>query len=136
MKSLDDRSAANSTPRINSLKMAKTMRKAVAVTTQRKDAPPWMQEDRYIKTGYRLPLGSVHGCALSLLYLHNEWVNAWSHLLPGMVHSLLLAKECRDFSKQWNTERYVDQMMVWQYIVSCILCLLFSASPRLQYYLG
>lgn len=113
--------------------MEKAATKPLAVTTtHRKDAPPWMRGDRYIQTGYRLPLGSVHGCALSLLYLHNEWVNVWSHLLPGAVHSLLLAKEYRDFSQQWKEARSMDQMIVWQYIVSCILCLLFSVrSPVL-----
>lgn len=87
-----------------------------------------MRGDPYIKTGYRRQLDSVYLCVLSLLYLHNEWVNVWSHLLPGTVHSLVLAKECNDFSKRWNDERYLDQVVVFQYIVSCILCLLFSVS--------
>ncbi|KAF1835913.1 hemolysin-III channel protein-like protein Izh2 [Decorospora gaudefroyi] len=98
-----------------------------STTTHLKDAPAWMRGDPYIKTGYRHQLSSVHRCLLSLLYLHNEWVNVWSHLLPGTIHSLLLAKECYGFSKQRDEKPYLDQMVVWQYIVSCILCLLFSA---------
>lgn len=116
--------------------MVEKMKKDVVVTTELQDAPLWMRGDRYIKTGYRLQLDSVHRCALSLLYLHNEWVNVWSHLLPGIVHSLLLAKEYYDFSKQWNEERYMDQMIVWQYIVSCILCLLFSVSLSIRVFGG
>ncbi|KAF2844643.1 hemolysin-III channel protein-like protein Izh2 [Plenodomus tracheiphilus IPT5] len=102
-------------------------KKPVAATTRREDAPSWMRGDEYIKTGYRRQLNSVHRCVLSLLYLHNEFVNVWSHLAPGLLHAFLLAKECHNFSKQWDEERYVDQMIVWQYIISCILCLLFSA---------
>ncbi|KAF1845089.1 hemolysin-III channel protein-like protein Izh2 [Cucurbitaria berberidis CBS 394.84] len=103
------------------------IRKPVTATTHLKDAPRWMRGDPYIKTGYRRQLDSVYRCVSSLLYLHNEWVNVWSHLLPGTIHSLVLAKECYHFSKRWDEERYLDQMVVWQYIVSCILCLLFSA---------
>ncbi|KAH9862836.1 hypothetical protein J1614_010929 [Plenodomus biglobosus] len=101
--------------------------KPVTATTRREDAPSWMRGDQYIKTGYRRPLNSAYHCVLSLLYLHNEFVNVWSHLAPGILHALLLARECRAFSEQWDEERYVDQMIVWQYIGSCILCLLFSA---------
>ncbi|KAH4095172.1 hypothetical protein HBH70_199620 [Parastagonospora nodorum] len=101
--------------------------KAVTATTRQEDAPPWMRADQFIKTGYRRQLNSFYRCVTSLLYLHNEFVNIWSHLGPGIVHTLLLTKECHAFSKQWDEERYVDQMIVWQYIISCILCLLFSA---------
>jgi adiponectin receptor len=87
-----------------------------------------MRSDPYIQTGYRRCLHSVYHCLLSLLYLHNEWVNVWSHLFPGVVHTLVLAKESYSFSKQWDEERCVDQIFVWQYITSCILCLLFSVS--------
>jgi adiponectin receptor len=100
----------------------------IMATTHLKDVPPWMRSDPYIQTGYRRCLHSVYHCLLSLLYLHNEWVNVWSHLFPGVVHTLVLAKESYSFSKQWDEERCVDQIFVWQYITSCILCLLFSVS--------
>ncbi|KAI8932420.1 hypothetical protein NX059_010606 [Plenodomus lindquistii] len=97
------------------------------LTTRRENAPPWMRGDEYIKTGYRHQLHSAYRCALSLLYPHNELVNAWSHLAPGFIHALLLARECRAFYYNWDEERYIDRLIVWQYISSCILCLLFSA---------
>lgn len=104
--------------------------KPATATTRWEDAPRWMRGDRFIKTGYRRQLNSAYLCGTSLLYLHNEFVNIWSHLAPGIVHTLLLTRECYAFSKQWDEERYVDQMVVWQYIISCILCLLFSVRPR------
>ncbi|KAH4061637.1 hypothetical protein HBI55_181870 [Parastagonospora nodorum] len=80
--------------------------KAVTATTRQEDAPPWMRADQFIKTGYRRQLNSFYRCVTSLLYLHNEFVNIWSHLGPGIVHTLLLTKECHAFSKQWDEERY------------------------------
>lgn len=96
------------------------------LTTSRFDVPPWMRGDRYVRTGYRRPLNSVYLCITSLFYIHNEWVNVWSHLGPGVVHAFLLAKECHAFSQERDAPRYMDRLIVWQYITSCICCLLFS----------
>lgn len=100
----------------------------VALTTTRAEAPPWMRGDQYITTGYRRPLISIYRCVISLLYFHNEWVNVWSHLVPGVAHALLLLRECRQFFMEREGARYLVQMIVWQYIGSCVLCLLVSVN--------
>jgi hypothetical protein len=91
-------------------------RESLMTTTHLTETPPWMRSDQYIQTGYRRCLGSANRCLASLLYIHNELVNVWSHLLPGTIHI------------QWDEHRYIDQLFVWQYIASCILCLLLSVS--------
>lgn len=48
------------------------------------DLPDWMQNDQYIRQGYRAPQNSIRGCFQSLWYLHNETVNVGSHLLSAM----------------------------------------------------
>lgn len=106
-------------------------RESLMTTTHLTEAPPWMRSDQYIQTGYRRCLGNANRCLASLLYIHNELVNVWSHLLPGTIHLLALARECYSFYQKWDEHRYIDQMFVWQYIASCILCLLFSVS-RIQ----
>jgi adiponectin receptor len=105
-------------------------RELLMATTHLEEAPPWMRSDQYIQTGYRRCLGSVNRCLASLLYVHNELVNVWSHLLPGTIHTLVLVRECYTFHQQWDEHRYIDQLFVWQYIASCILCLLFSVSQN------
>ena len=107
-------------------------REPLMTTTHLTEAPPWMRSDTYIQTGYRRCLGSADRCLASLLYIHNELVNVWSHLLPGTIHIFALARECYSFYQQWDEHRYIDQLFVWQYIASCILCLLFSVS-RIPY---
>jgi len=54
------------------------------------DLPPWMRIDPYIKHGYRRPLASFFHCFWSLFHAHNELVNTWSHLLPGLSFAALL----------------------------------------------
>ena len=55
------------------------------------ELPDWMQNDQYIRQGYRAPQNSIRGCFQSLWYLHNETVNIWSHLLTAMFMTALLA---------------------------------------------
>lgn len=45
---------------------------------------PWQQDNHYLISGYVRLTGSVRGCVASLAYLHNESVNIYSHLLPGL----------------------------------------------------
>ena len=52
--------------------------------------PAWLQTDPLILTAYRPPLNSLWRCAASLWYLHNEWVNVWSHLLPAIGYLMAL----------------------------------------------
>ena len=54
------------------------------------ELPDWMQNDQYIRRGYRIPQNSIRGCFQSLWYLHNETVNIWSHLLTAMFMTALL----------------------------------------------
>jgi len=46
-----------------------------------KDMPTWMQEDRFIHSGYRRTSHSYRSCIASIGHLHNPSVNILSHLL-------------------------------------------------------
>lgn len=58
----------------------------------------------YIETGYRRPISSCTECLHSLFYLHNEWVNAWSHILGSawviflMCHTIYFAEDFMSLS--------------------------------------
>lgn len=47
------------------------------------DVPPWLQFNSFIHTGYRPAPIRVGRALRSLLQLHNESFNVWSHLLPA-----------------------------------------------------
>ena len=49
------------------------------------DLPSWRRDNAYIRSGYRSDRGSYANSARSLLRLHNETVNIWSHLLGAIV---------------------------------------------------
>jgi adiponectin receptor len=48
------------------------------------DLPPWRRDNPSIHTGYRLTSNSFQASLRSLLYLHNESVNIWTHLLGAV----------------------------------------------------
>jgi adiponectin receptor len=52
--------------------------------------PEWHQDNDLIRHGYRPASNSTRACFASWLYLHNETVNIFSHLLPA---ALFLAAE-------------------------------------------
>lgn len=49
------------------------------------DLPAWRRDNAFILTGYRADSGSYLGSARSLLYLHNESVNIWTHLVGAVA---------------------------------------------------
>ncbi|GAA5868705.1 hypothetical protein JCM3774_003631 [Rhodotorula dairenensis] len=54
------------------------------------EAPPWMQQNSCIRTGYRPALGSFRACVRSLAFAHNELLNCWTHLVPSVSCLVLL----------------------------------------------
>ncbi|KAI9899712.1 hypothetical protein N3K66_006173 [Trichothecium roseum] len=52
------------------------------------DLPPWRRDNSFILTGYRPHVATVANVFSSLLHLHNESVNIWSHLLGGLTSVL------------------------------------------------
>jgi adiponectin receptor len=60
------------------------------------ELPPWYQDNPSIRTGYRPVFYSTWKCLQSLLYLHNESLNIYTHLIPALtvwtLPSYLIAK--------------------------------------------
>jgi hypothetical protein len=49
------------------------------------DAPDFMQDNEYIKRGYRINFNTIGRVLKSLFKLHNETTNIWSHLLAAIL---------------------------------------------------
>lgn len=48
------------------------------------EIPEWYSDNKYILHGYRPISNSAQACFNSWKYLHNETVNIYSHLIPGL----------------------------------------------------
>lgn len=103
---------------------------AASKTVQRildwEELPQWMRVDPHIRRGYRSQQNSFSACLRSLTYPHNELMNTWSHLLPGLYFCLLLVG-----ADYWmiHTEADIplhDKFVLQLYIAGTAGCLLLS----------
>ena len=86
-----------------------------------------MKIDPYIKRGYRRQSNSFRDCFWSLFYLHNEFVNTWSHLLPAFCYlAFLLGLDFWTFHSNIKVSA-ADKAIFQLYIVCTVGCLLLSA---------
>jgi len=54
------------------------------------EADPYLQDNCYIKKGYRINFNTVKRALRSLFMCHNESTNIWSHLLAALLFASLI----------------------------------------------
>lgn len=91
--------------------------------------PKWMQDNEYLKHGYRPPLGSFASCWWSIFRSHTETVNIWTHLLASLYFFWLFVCDVIYF---WNQNlSWVDIIARGIFHLGAILCLGFSSAYHL-----
>lgn len=101
---------------------------AVNHITEWDELPDWMKIDPHIRSGYRWQLHSFEGCFKSLFYRHNELVNTWSHLIPGLCSLGLLVQADYSALHDGADISFVDKLVVQLYLAGTAGCLLLSVS--------
>ncbi|KAI8990984.1 putative hemolysin-III channel protein Izh2 [Mycotypha africana] len=90
------------------------------------EIPEWMRDNVYIIRGYRRQSDNYIECLKSMFYLHNEFVNIWSHLLTFFLFLGL------GIHFLWRKPFYgslttFDIIYFYLFICGALLCLGFSA---------
>uniref|UniRef100_A0A0K0FBH6 Adiponectin receptor protein (inferred by orthology to a D. melanogaster protein) n=1 Tax=Strongyloides venezuelensis TaxID=75913 RepID=A0A0K0FBH6_STRVS len=84
------------------------------------DLPDWLKDNEYLLTGHRPPLPSFVECFKSILSLHTETGNIWTHLI-GCVAFFVLALW---FLTRPDTHIQFQEKLVFSFFfLSAILCL-------------
>ena len=93
------------------------------------DLPEWQKDNEYIHNGYVKETNSYKQILKSLSYLHNESVNIYTHLLPGIVCLLLLlgVLEHKTMPK-YATTSYLDYLVVNFFFLGVLFCFSMSAA--------
>lgn len=89
---------------------------------QASEVPPWLATNPFLLTGYRSVYGSVPLCVESLLFMHNETVNIYSHLIPAaiaLVSNYFLNLHWRE---RYPTASMADQLAIHAYLTSSVIC--------------
>lgn len=94
------------------------------------ELPAWRRDNAFIRTGYRRTSGSVRASVASLLYLHNETVNIWTHLLGAVAAAvggvLLLLRTL--VAPRYSSASSSDRLVFACFFAGAVLCLGMSAT--------
>lgn len=90
----------------------------------------WNTTNIHIRRGYRPRLGSFRACLQSIVYLHNEFVNIWSHLVPTLVYLAVLLTVDHSALYDGIDMSAADNAVMNTYITGFILGLIFSVCRR------
>ena len=85
---------------------------------------PWSEVYtwHFIETGYRTPVSSCVNCFRSLLYPHNEFVNAQSHIIGSLW--VLYLMSCSIY----NCDKIAPLMVMMLYLLASFFMCFFSAT--------
>ncbi|TQV93754.1 hemolysin-III channel protein Izh2 [Cordyceps javanica] len=92
------------------------------------DLPAWRRDNAFIRGGYRQIRGSYAHAARSLLYLHNESVNIWTHLLGALAAVAGALYVHRVVRPRYESARAADVAVFACFFGGAVVCLGMSAT--------
>ncbi|KAK9474635.1 hemolysin-III related-domain-containing protein [Dipodascopsis tothii] len=99
-----------------------------ALTVLWDELPSWRQDNHYIVSGYRPLTGSFKGCLHSLLYMHNESVNIYSHLVGSVVFLVALVGMLNLLLPRYATTSGADFAVFVVFFLGAVACLGMSST--------
>ncbi|UNI19528.1 hypothetical protein JDV02_005710 [Purpureocillium takamizusanense] len=95
------------------------------------EIPSWQQDNEFILSGYRPTSGSVWISVASLLYVNNQTINTYSHLIGAVIFALLpFYFYYYVFNLPPNAEN-VDLLVICIYSYGVAVCFAFSSTFHL-----
>jgi predicted membrane channel-forming protein YqfA (hemolysin III family) len=93
-----------------------------------KEVPTWQQDNKFILEGYR-PLSNSYSRSLqSLLYLHNQTVNVYTHLLGLFLFTILAYMFHHDLYARYTTATHEDTIVFSAYFAGVFACFSLSSA--------
>lgn len=92
------------------------------------DLPLWRRDNQFILSGYRADSNSYWKCFTSLFYVHNEFVNIWTHLLGAVVFPVVGAWLYSVTAPRYASADGSDVLVCACFFGGALLCLGMSAT--------
>lgn len=93
-----------------------------------KDVPHWMQDNAHIHSAYRKASYSYTRSFASVAQIHNETVNIWSHLVPGLLSLPVGAVLFSVLKPRYDKASTGDVICMSCFFVGAALCMGMSAT--------
>ncbi|RII10835.1 hypothetical protein CUC08_Gglean006835 [Alternaria sp. MG1] len=98
------------------------------------EIPNWYQDNEYILSGYRAVSGSYRKCFGSIISIHNETVNIFSHLIGSVLFFALPIPVYYSLQPRYGTATTADVVVFSTFFFGVAICFALSATyhaPRL-----
>ncbi len=92
------------------------------------EIPEWYQDNAFIRHGYRPESNSARACFTSWIYLHNESVNIYSHLLPAVLFLVAEGLIAHYFQVRYPDASIGDRLVFAFFLLTATTCLGMSAT--------
>lgn len=92
------------------------------------ELPEWYQDNRFTRSGYRPVSNSYIICVRSLGHLHNETINVYTHLIPGLCFILAETVIFRGARHFYPEASLVDHFVFGCNVGAAIITLLLSSA--------
>lgn len=92
------------------------------------EIPEWHQDNDFICHGYRPESNSTRACFASWLYVHNETVNIYSHLLPAILFLTAEGLVYYYFQASYPDATTGDRLIFAFFLLTAATCLGMSAT--------
>ncbi len=92
------------------------------------ELPVWYQDNPHIKTGYRPVVYSSWKCLESLLYLHNESLNIYTHLIPALTVWILPSYLISKLDANYPHATGLDHFILLHNVLAATLTFALSAT--------
>lgn len=111
------------------LKIASTLQKASKpVLHTFHEIEAWQRDNEFLQAKYRNISGSYRESLKSLLYLHNQTGNIYSHLLPAIAFAAYAFETYDLITTRYSTADAYDLLAFGVFISSAIICFGISAT--------
>ncbi|KAI2614437.1 HlyIII-domain-containing protein [Hypoxylon fragiforme] len=91
------------------------------------DLPTWRRDNHFIVSGYRPDSNSYRRSLASLFYVHNEFVNIWTHLLGALTFPIVGAWLYHVIAPRYASANANDILVFSCFFAGAVLCLSMSA---------
>ncbi|OQE22408.1 hypothetical protein PENSTE_c010G03566 [Penicillium steckii] len=91
------------------------------------ELPDWYKDNEFIHFGYRPISFSTRACLSSWFYMHNETVNIYSHLLPGVFFVIAEGLMLFYIQDRYPEATVEDRLVFAFFLLTAVICLSFSA---------
>lgn len=99
-----------------------------ALTVLWDEIPQWMRDNHHITTGYRQQSNSYRKSAGSIIHLHNETVNIWTHLIGAVLAGITAMFMYSVTRPRFEMATREDMMVFSCFFIGAVACLGMSAT--------